>query len=85
MAEWLCSGLQLRVRRFDSDSSLHPSLLRLRSDTEISRRHFEPIEIKLFLIRILDLKTVLYIDARNSRLNFLIQPVIPTVLDVEGG
>ena len=22
MAEWLCSGLQLRVRRFDSDSSL---------------------------------------------------------------
>ncbi len=23
MAEWLCSGLQLRVRRFDSDSSLH--------------------------------------------------------------
>ncbi|MED5575081.1 MAG: hypothetical protein VX955_13200, partial [Pseudomonadota bacterium] len=22
-AEWLCSGLQLRVRRFDSDSSLH--------------------------------------------------------------
>ncbi len=23
MAEWLCSGLQLRLRRFDSDSSLH--------------------------------------------------------------
>ena len=23
MAEWSCSGLQLRVRRFDSDSSLH--------------------------------------------------------------
>ena len=23
MAEWLCSGLQLRVRRFDSDPSLH--------------------------------------------------------------
>ena len=25
MAEWSCSGLQLRVRRFDSDSSLHTS------------------------------------------------------------
>ena len=23
VAEWLCSGLQLRVRRFDSDPSLH--------------------------------------------------------------
>ena len=23
MAEWSCSGLQIRVRRFDSDSSLH--------------------------------------------------------------
>ena len=23
MAEWLCSGLQIRVRRFDPDSSLH--------------------------------------------------------------
>ena len=23
MTEWLCSGLQLRVRRFDSDSRLH--------------------------------------------------------------
>jgi hypothetical protein len=23
VAEWLCSGLQLRVRRFDSDLSLH--------------------------------------------------------------
>ena len=23
MAEWLCSGLQIRVRRFDSDLSLH--------------------------------------------------------------
>ena len=23
MAEWLCSGLQLRVRRFDSDPRLH--------------------------------------------------------------
>ena len=23
MAEWPCSGLQLHVRRFDSDSSLH--------------------------------------------------------------
>ena len=26
MAEWSCSGLQLRVRRFDSDSGLHFSL-----------------------------------------------------------
>lgn len=26
MAEWLCSGLQLRVRRFDSDPSLHLNL-----------------------------------------------------------
>ena len=26
MAEWLCSGLQSRVRRFDSGSRLHPSL-----------------------------------------------------------
>ena len=25
MAEWLCSGLQSRGRRFDSDSSLHVS------------------------------------------------------------
>ncbi len=23
VAEWLCSGLQIRVRRFDSDPSLH--------------------------------------------------------------
>ncbi len=23
VAEWLCSGLQSRVRRFDSDPSLH--------------------------------------------------------------
>ncbi len=28
VAEWLCSGLQLRVRRFDSDPSLHFPLLR---------------------------------------------------------
>ena len=26
MAEWLCSGLQSRVRRFDSDPSLHFSI-----------------------------------------------------------
>mgnify|MGYP006920138296 CR=1 FL=1 len=26
MAEWSCSGLQLRVRRFDSDSSLQSNL-----------------------------------------------------------
>jgi hypothetical protein len=24
MAEWLCSGLQIRVQRFDSASGLHP-------------------------------------------------------------
>ena len=23
VAEWLCSGLQIRLRRFDSDPSLH--------------------------------------------------------------
>ena len=28
MAEWLCSGLQSRVRRFDSDSSLHLPIAR---------------------------------------------------------
>ena len=28
MAEWLCSGLQSRGRRFDSDPSLHFLLLR---------------------------------------------------------
>jgi hypothetical protein len=27
MAEWSCSGLQIRVRRFDSDSGLHPNTL----------------------------------------------------------
>jgi hypothetical protein len=26
MAEWLCSGLQSRVRRFNSGSRLHPSM-----------------------------------------------------------
>src|SRR5690554_2410083 len=31
MAEWLCSGLQLRVRRFDSDSSLHFSTTSLQT------------------------------------------------------
>src|SRR5690554_1218965 len=46
MAEWSCSGLQLRVRRFDSDSSLHLFFyLRItacskpcRPDGEIGRR-----------------------------------------------
>ena len=33
MAEWLCSGLQLRVRRFDSDSGLHFPTLKF---------HFKP-------------------------------------------
>ena len=37
MAEWLCSGLQLRVRRFDSDSSLHFLAPRLRPGGEIGR------------------------------------------------
>ena len=29
VAEWSCSGLQLRVRRFDSDLSLQPNLARV--------------------------------------------------------
>jgi hypothetical protein len=37
MAEWLCSGLQLRVRRFDSDSSLHFLAPGLRPGGEIGR------------------------------------------------
>ena len=35
MAEWLCSGLQIRVRRFDSDLGLQ---LFFRPDGEIGRR-----------------------------------------------
>ncbi len=31
VAEWLCSGLQSRVRRFDSDPSLPPNRKRLTS------------------------------------------------------
>ena len=39
VAEWLCSGLQLRVRRFDSDPRLHFTLaFQLLTISENNRR-----------------------------------------------
>ena len=40
VAEWSCSGLQSRVRRFDSDLGLHPVLLRPSMSAEITLRPF---------------------------------------------
>jgi hypothetical protein len=38
VAEWSCSGLQSRVRRFDSDPGLHSMLLRSSSNAKITKR-----------------------------------------------
>jgi hypothetical protein len=40
VAEWSCSGLQSRVRRFDSDLGLHPVLSRSSMSAEITMRPF---------------------------------------------
>ena len=37
MAEWSCSGLQSRVRRFDSDPRLHQSRLFVALDVNAAR------------------------------------------------
>ena len=38
VAEWSCSGLQSRVRRFDSDPGLHPVFLRSSMNAKITKR-----------------------------------------------
>jgi hypothetical protein len=38
VAEWSCSGLQSRVRRFDSDPGLHSMLLRSSENARIKQR-----------------------------------------------
>ena len=43
VAEWLCSGLQSRVRRFDSDPRLHDTLW------HIARHTKRTAEVKLFI------------------------------------
>ncbi len=54
MAEWLCSGLQLRVRRFDSDPSLHFSCharvaeLVDAADLKSADRKIVPVRVRLW-------------------------------------
>lgn len=54
MAEWSCSGLQLRVRRFDSDPSLHILVVR-RVDVVIARR-FTNYQTTLVVLKALSVR-----------------------------
>ena len=43
MSEWLCSGLQSRLRRFDSGFSLHKLIMNIKSEHIIVSGGFDPI------------------------------------------
>ncbi len=58
MAEWLCSGLQLRVRRFDSDSSLHLGFL---------PKRFPPIGDTADMAKLATARMAKLVDARDLK------------------
>ena len=52
MAEWSCSGLQLRERRFDSDPRLHICFARMMESVDIGdlkspEGNFVPVQVRL--------------------------------------